>query len=349
LLLGVQILTRRSITIQSGSARSLHFAVDDFVPGEEHFMVEAYELRLGFVNHENVYNLKSFPVYFKVERMRLVRLSPEDEDFRDEKALHKYFTEDDGKLRARIPSGVFPFKKGWIRENGLDPGDTILFSYCSKLRYVAKATTSRTVNEYPDRSPKKYPFCFRVDLDFRKADISLEEVERRLHAERALKKSKSLMGQGWTEIPESEEAKKVIEELSEPVEMVIPELLDAPIANDKFAETKECVVHRYIRDTVTSRQVKGLYENTCQVCGQRLEIAPGKFYAEAHHLKPLGGDHKGPDMKDNILCLCPNHHALFDYFAISLDTAKLKLNKHDLRKSFVDYHNEHFRKQHSSS
>jgi hypothetical protein len=119
-----------------------------------------------------------------------------------------------------------------------------------------------------------------------------------------------------------------------------------PFANDLpdgFPERRDCFVHRFIRDTKTSRQVKDLYENRCQVCGERLEILPGKFYAEAHHLQPIGGEHKGPDVKDNILCLCPNHHALFDYFAIFLDPAKLLLNKHDLRKLFVDYHNGHFR------
>jgi hypothetical protein len=124
------------------------------------------------------------------------------------------------------------------------------------------------------------------------------------------------------------------------VDAPTPPANDAP---DEFPERRDCFVHRFIRDTKTSRQIKELYGNRCQICGERLEILPGKFYAEAHHLQPLGGEHKGPDVKDNILCLCPNHHALFDYFSISLDPAKLLLNKHDLRKSFVDYHNGHFR------
>jgi hypothetical protein len=261
--------------------------------------------------------------------MRLVKLSPADADFTNEEALHNYFI-GNGKLRAGIPPGVFAFKKGHIKENELAPGETILFSYLSKLRYVARAKTGRTVNEYPHRSPKEYHYCFLVDLgSMRKADVSLQEVERRLRAQAGLQKS--LQGQGWTHIPDSKQA-----------ETVIAALLDAPIADDTpdwIPERKECVVRRIIRDTETSRHVKRLYENTCQVCGERLEIAPGEYYAEAHHLQPLGGNHKGSDVKDNILCLCPNHHALFDYFAISLDTAKLLLNKHRLRKSSVDYHN----------
>ena len=29
-------------------------------------------------------------------------------------------------------------------------------------------------------------------------------------------------------------------------------------------------------------------------------------------LKPLGSPHDGPDTKQNIICLCPNHHVMFD-------------------------------------
>lgn len=274
---------------------------------------------------ENVYNLKWLTVYFKLERMRLVKLSTDE--IANEEELQNYFTV---KLRTGTSPGVFVFN-GHIAENGLAPGETILFSYRNKLRYVASAKTGRKDNIY--RHKAKYRYCFIVDLDLIQADVSLQEVERRLRAQAGLQNS--LTGQGWNKIPDSEKAEKVI-----------ADLLDAPtrVANDTpdwFPERKECVVHRIIRDTEISRQVKRLYENTCQVCGERLEIAPGEFYAEAHHLQPLGRKHKGPDVKDNILCLCPNHHALFDYFAISLDTATLLLNKHKLRKSFVDYHNAH--------
>jgi len=125
----------------------------------------------------------------------------------------------------------------------------------------------------------------------------------------------------------------------------------APPANDVPdgvpAKTKQ-IVYRFIRDTKTSLDIKLLYGFRCQVCGVRLKLSPGNFYAESHHLQPLGGDHKGPDVQDNILCLCPNHHALFDYFAIPLDPSKLRLRKHELRQSFVDYHNAHFRSLSSS-
>jgi len=112
---------------------------------------------------------------------------------------------------------------------------------------------------------------------------------------------------------------------------------------DEFPERKESVQHLLIRDTKKALKIKKDYDYTCQVCGQRLEIH-GAPYAEAHHLKPLGGIHGGPDSVDNILCLCPNHHVLFDYFAMPLEPAKIRLNeKHKLRPSFIKYHNEQVR------
>ena len=116
----------------------------------------------------------------------------------------------------------------------------------------------------------------------------------------------------------------------------------APVANDVpdgLPEKIKQTVYRFVRDTKASRELKRLYEFRCQVCGVRLELEPGAFYAEAHHIQPLGGEHNGLDVRENLLCLCPNHHALFDYFATPLDPAKLRLNKHALAQSFVDYHN----------
>jgi hypothetical protein len=37
------------------------------------------------------------------------------------------------------------------------------------------------------------------------------------------------------------------------------------------------------------------------------------FLREAAHIRPLGAPHNGPDTLDNTLCLCPNHHVLFDH------------------------------------
>ena len=61
-----------------------------------------------------------------------------------------------------------------------------------------------------------------------------------------------------------------------------------------------------------------MHGHHCQVCGVALEL-PGGRYSEAAHIRPVGRPHNGPDTLDNILCLCPNHHVLFDRGSIWID------------------------------
>lgn len=77
------------------------------------------------------------------------------------------------------------------------------------------------------------------------------------------------------------------------------------------------LVQRVVRDTAVARTIKALYRHQCQVCGIRLETSAGP-YAEAAHIRPLGAPHHGPDTAGNLLCLCPNHHVLFDFGAWSV-------------------------------
>ena len=80
----------------------------------------------------------------------------------------------------------------------------------------------------------------------------------------------------------------------------------------------ETTVQRIVRNTEISRRVKELHDYTCQICGTRIEIAPGA-YAEGAHIRPLGRPHDGPDAEGNILCLCPNDHVRFEYGAIEVE------------------------------
>lgn len=107
---------------------------------------------------------------------------------------------------------------------------------------------------------------------------------------------------------------------------------------------------RIVRDTQKSRKIKKLYEFKCQVCGIRLEGSSGP-YAEAAHIRPLGTPHNGPDSKGNILCLCPNHHALFDLGGFSIRDDLTLINEegslmihpnHNINIDHIRYHREHY-------
>jgi putative restriction endonuclease len=71
-------------------------------------------------------------------------------------------------------------------------------------------------------------------------------------------------------------------------------------------------VTRRIRDSVMARQLKRLYDYSCQVCDTRVPAIDGRAYAEGAHVRPLGRPHLGADTATNLLCLCPNHHAQLD-------------------------------------
>ncbi|OWZ84094.1 HNH endonuclease [Natranaerobius trueperi] len=97
---------------------------------------------------------------------------------------------------------------------------------------------------------------------------------------------------------------------------------------------------RLVRDTSISKEVKEIYNYACQICGETIMLDEDNYYAEAHHLKPLGSPHYGPDKVQNVICVCPNHHAMLDYGALYLDKSRLYIHKnHDLKKEFLDYHN----------
>jgi len=101
-------------------------------------------------------------------------------------------------------------------------------------------------------------------------------------------------------------------------QMTVPgQIIAEKSADYSVPDRRNVRVSRIIRDTAQARAVKALYKSRCQMCGTRLQCPAGP-YAEAAHIRPLGAPHNGSDTRNNILCLCPNHHVLFDNGAISI-------------------------------
>jgi hypothetical protein len=116
-----------------------------------------------------------------------------------------------------------------------------------------------------------------------------------------------------------------------------------PVSNDIPSQYQTparapATIHRVIRDVGIVGNLKRLYGYRCQICETRLELSSGS-YCEAHHLKPLGAPHNGPDAKTNILIVCPNHHVLLDYGALKISASSLRLNSHNLDPDLINYHN----------
>lgn len=122
-----------------------------------------------------------------------------------------------------------------------------------------------------------------------------------------------------------------------------------PLAVDLNVEGPDRVnveIYRIIRDTKMIRTIKQLHRNRCQLCGMAVELGAGITYSEGHHIKPLGSQHEGPDISENILILCPNHHAQCDFGAIRLSLSSIRLHPdHAVSSEFIDYHNRHVYKE----
>jgi len=101
-----------------------------------------------------------------------------------------------------------------------------------------------------------------------------------------------------------------------------PDLLIEPEgeSNKKEIKLRKETILRRVRDTEKVRNLKKVYGYRCQVCGNpSIQIGPKKYYAEGHHLRPLGKPHNGEDLESNIIILCPNHHVMFDRSVMAID------------------------------
>jgi len=96
-----------------------------------------------------------------------------------------------------------------------------------------------------------------------------------------------------------------------------PPGVDDPPLGKTSPGKKEQTTTRVVRDSAVSRWVKKRHKYACQMCGEVLDTPIGP-YAEGAHIRPLGKPHNGPDTAANVLCLCPNHHVLFDKGAVAV-------------------------------
>jgi putative restriction endonuclease len=109
---------------------------------------------------------------------------------------------------------------------------------------------------------------------------------------------------------------------------------------------------RVVRDTLAAQAVKEAHGHVCQTCSVRI-VRPGGAYAEGAYIRPLGRPHNGPDTPDNILCLCPNCHVLFDGWAFGIeDDGNLsgalsgclnEIKQHSINREYLSYHRRLYR------
>jgi len=128
------------------------------------------------------------------------------------------------------------------------------------------------------------------------------------------------------------------------------EPIDSSVRND--TQRVEYTSTRMVRDTKVTKRVKEIYDFKCQVCGVQINLPTGNKYAEGAHIRPLGMPHNGPDVIENILCLCPNHHLMFDKYCYSINPNTFKIEglkgylivdeEHKIERSHLQYHYDNY-------
>jgi 5-methylcytosine-specific restriction protein A len=82
--------------------------------------------------------------------------------------------------------------------------------------------------------------------------------------------------------------------------------VDQFYAIDKVTK-KERTSSVFVRDPKQRTQVLERAKGNCELCGALgFQMPTGALYLETHHIVPLSEN--GPDIKDNMIALCPNDH-----------------------------------------
>ncbi|OKJ16785.1 YDG/SRA domain-containing protein [Kitasatospora sp. CB01950] len=115
-------------------------------------------------------------------------------------------------------------------------------------------------------------------------------------------------------------------------------LVEAPIGVASPARVRR-EIQRTVRNSRVIRQVKSWHGGVCQLCGLAV-VLPGGVYSEGAHIQALGDPYNGPDTTDNVLCLCPTCHVMFDGGAIVL-TDELDIVRHGAKVGTLRTHPQH--------
>mgnify|MGYP003580341987 CR=1 FL=1 len=90
--------------------------------------------------------------------------------------------------------------------------------------------------------------------------------------------------------------------------------------------SRQVSAHVYNRDARVRSAVLARAGGRCEHCGEPGFTMPGGVvYLETHHVVPLAED--GPDVADNVIALCPNHHRRAHY----------GLDREQLRAAFLEH------------
>jgi hypothetical protein len=116
------------------------------------------------------------------------------------------------------------------------------------------------------------------------------------------------------------------------------EVTAAALASEAMPpEKRERLLETYVRNQKHVRKLKGLYVGCCQICGAAPFGSEFGELAEAHHIDWLCRG--GQDKMENLILLCPNHHAAIHATDPVFDRGRLEFrNDTMVLKVVLDHH-----------
>ena len=125
------------------------------------------------------------------------------------------------------------------------------------------------------------------------------------------------------------------------------------------APRSEVTYEKIKRIRENTKKIKMMYDYKCQVCETKLDVPSGDPISIGAHIKGVGRPSNGPDVVENMLCLCPNHHAQFDRYSFYIDPVTYEIRglnlyenkklltheKHFIDKQFLKYHFEEYQRR----
>jgi len=183
----------------------------------------------------------------------------------------------------------------------INPKDTIYVGDKNKSKILFKCIVKKTILD--ENSPKKlWPKNIRCQSNKFLVNIkNMKTLNTNFHEFLRLHNIKNKNKSGLFTIVDEIKKNKPQEKDTAPL----------PTDYEEPPKKYNSKVTRFIRDTTLTKELKIIYNNTCQVCNLKIKIDKNTDYSEVHHVRPL--KEKGEDNFPNMIVLCPNHHTMFDY------------------------------------
>ena len=91
--------------------------------------------------------------------MRIIKLSKKDDEFKKRAMVDTYFRD---TLPKRNPPGKFLLSNRAIGQDGISPGETLVFTYEGECVYKARAASTRQINSGRDNDKNAHYFLVNI-------------------------------------------------------------------------------------------------------------------------------------------------------------------------------------------